>query len=379
MSNPDIKPIRRKWSGTMTDRQRFNAQMHHQPVDRCFNMEFGYWQENFQQWDLFRENGITSNAEADAFFSFDQLAKASGVIWMHPPMEEKVIGETETTRIIRNVDGLTGEVPKDGHSTIPYFTRSSINGPGDWQRIKEERFRRDEPARGIDLDGLRAWITPDRDFAVGVNTGSLIGKVRDMLTLEGLTYAIHDYPDMVEDMVETACLLVEDQLDQLLGEFDFDFASGWEDISCNSGPLVSMAFFRDVLLPRYRRIGDKLEAAGIDIWYTDCDGDVRPFIPGFLEAGLNTMFPWEVNGSGHPGEALDEFGPDLRILGGMDKMVLARGRGEIREYLRSLQPYVERGGFIPFCDHRCPPNVDPEDYLYYLDLKQDLLGMEGGA
>jgi uroporphyrinogen decarboxylase len=38
-----ITPCRPKWQGTMTDRERFNRQMHYQPVDRCFNMEFGYW------------------------------------------------------------------------------------------------------------------------------------------------------------------------------------------------------------------------------------------------------------------------------------------------------------------------------------------------
>ena len=38
-------------------------------------------------------------------------------------------------------------------------------------------------------------------------------------------------------------------------------------------------------------------------------------------------------------------------------------------------PLVERGGYIPFCDHRCPPNVDEDDYLYYLDLKEQMFGM----
>jgi hypothetical protein len=48
-----ITPCRPKWKGTMTDRERFNRQMHYQPVDRCFNMEFGYWDENFTEWPLF--------------------------------------------------------------------------------------------------------------------------------------------------------------------------------------------------------------------------------------------------------------------------------------------------------------------------------------
>ena len=31
---------------------------------------------------------------------------------------------------------------------------------------------------------------------------------------------------------------------------------------------------------------------------------------------------------------------------------------------------MEQGGYIPFCDHRCPPDVEEETYLYYLDLKE---------
>src|SRR5690606_23203158 len=124
-----------------------------------------------------------------------------------------------------------------------------------------------------------------------------------------------------------------------------------------NGPLVSVKFFHSVVVPRYKRIGEKLRKHGVDLWWTDCDGDVRPLVPGFLSAGLNVMFPFEVSCSGHPGALLDEYGKDLRILGGVDKHVLAKGPEPIRKYLESLAPYVERGGYIPFCDHRCPPDV----------------------
>ena len=114
---------------------------------------------------------------------------------------------------------------------------------------------------------------------------------------------------------------------------------------------------------------------GIDLWYTDCDGDVRPILPYFLEGGINCLFPFEVNGCAHPAELLDEYGKDLRIMGGVDKIELGKGRAAIKAYLETLVPLVERGGYIPFCDHRCPPNVNPEDYLYYLDLKEKMFGM----
>jgi hypothetical protein len=68
-----IKSIRPRWKGTISDRHRFNNQMHYKPVDRCFNMEFGYWRENFELWPIFKNNGITNNAEADIFFNFDRF------------------------------------------------------------------------------------------------------------------------------------------------------------------------------------------------------------------------------------------------------------------------------------------------------------------
>jgi uroporphyrinogen decarboxylase len=359
----------------MTDRERFNAQMHYEPVDRCFNMEFGYWKENYETWPMFVENGITKEGQANAYFNFDTIHVVGGKTWLCPQFEWKVVEETETTRVMQNGDGLLGEVPKDGHATIPHFIESSIKGPEDWKRVKAEKLDPDHPDRKVDIEQIKSWAAPDRDFPVGVNCGSMIGKVRDLLTFEGLCYACYDYPEMVEDMVETCCVLVENFLDQVLGHVELDFASGWEDICFKQGPIVTVDFFEKIIVPRYKRIGAKLAENGIDIWYTDCDGDIRPIIHCFLESGINTMFPFEVNCSGHPGELLDKYGKDLRIMGGVDKMVLGKDPAAIREYLETLVPYVQRGGFIPHCDHRCPPNVSQENYLAYLDIKEELFGM----
>lgn len=372
----DIKACRPKWKGTMTDRERFNNQVHYKAVDRCFNMEFGYWDENFKLWPLFFENGITNNWEADIFFNFDKMGGAGGNAWMSPGYENKIISETETKKIIMNGDGLLAEVPKDGHDTIPHFLKSSITTPEDWARCKEEHFRRNDPARKVDIEALKIANPKDREYPLGVHCGSMIGKIRDMLTFEGLAYACYDYPDMVEDMVDTCCVMVEDYLDQVLPHFDFDFASGWEDICFKNGPIVSVDFFKNIVMPRYKRINKKLKKHGIDIWYTDCDGDVRPLIPYFLEGGINCLFPFEVNGCTHPSELLNQYGGELRIMGGVDKMQLGNGREAIKSYMKTLVPLVEKGGYIPFCDHRCPPNVKPEDYIYYLDLKEEMFGMK---
>jgi hypothetical protein len=371
-----ITPMRPKWAGTMTDRERFNRQMHYQSVDRCFNMEFGYWDDNFKLWPMFAKNGIKKNAQADVFLNFDKIAVISGKIWTNPPFESTTVEDRGTHKVIMNADGLLAEVPKDGHDTIPHYIKSSIQTPDDWKRIKAERFRVDDPERKVNIAALKRKHPANRDYPLGVHCGSMIGKIRDTLTFEGLAYGTYDYPDMVEDMVETACVLVENFLDQVLPHFDFDYASGWEDICFKNGPIVSVKFFSSIVVPRYKRIAKKIRAAGIDLWYTDCDGDVRPILPGMMEGGINCLFPFEVNGCAHPAELLNKYGKDLRIMGGVDKIELGKGRKAIKAYLDTLVPLVERGGYIPFCDHRCPPNVDPDDYLYYLDLKEKMFGMK---
>lgn len=371
-----IVPLLNKWDSKMTDRERFNAQMHYKETDRCFNMEFGYWDENYTLWRMFADNGIKNERQANKFFSFDKIECIGGNYWMSPGFPETVISENDKYKIYQNSDGLLAEVSKDGTSSIPHYIKASVVTPDDWAKVKKERFNPKDESRKINIDLFKAIHPPrgERDYPLGVHCGSMIGKIRDMLTFEGICYAIYDYPDMVEDMVETVCVLVENALDVLLPEFDFDYASGWEDICYNGGPIVGVGFFRDVVMPRYKRINKKLKEFGIDIWYTDCDGDVRPIMPYFLEGGINCLFPFEVNSCAHPAELFDTYGKELRIMGGVDKMKLGAGRDEIDKYLDSLIPLVKRGGYIPFCDHRCPPNVPEEDYLYYLDRKKALFG-----
>ena len=114
-----ITPIRPAWKGTMTGRERFNRQMHYQSVDRCFNMEFGYWDENFTEWKMFVDHGITNNREADIFFNFDKIQSVGGQWFMCPYFEQKEISRTADHIILQNEHGLIAEVPISNASTIP--------------------------------------------------------------------------------------------------------------------------------------------------------------------------------------------------------------------------------------------------------------------
>ena len=86
-------------------------------------------------------------------------------------------------------------LPVSGHDTIPHYIKIIVT-PEDWKKCKEERFNRDHPSRKVDMDieAIKKAHPADRDYPLGVDCGSMIGKIRDMLTFEGLVYACFDYP-----------------------------------------------------------------------------------------------------------------------------------------------------------------------------------------
>src|SRR5450756_513743 len=117
-----------------------------------------------------------------------------------------------------------------------------------------------------------------------------------------------------------------------------------------------------------------LREHGIDIIWTDCDGNILKLIPLWLKVGLNCMFPLEVNAGNDPIALKKEYGRDLLIRGGFNKFALHEGRAAILRELRRLGPAVAEGGFIPHIDHRCPGGVSFDNYRYYIWEKCHLLG-----
>ena len=58
--------------------------------------------------------------------------------------------------------------------------------------------------------------------------------------------------------------------------------------------------------------------------------------------------------------------PDLLLLGGVDKRVLAQGKDAIDRMVDRIFPAMRlRGGYIPTCDHGVPEEVSLENYLHY--------------
>jgi uroporphyrinogen decarboxylase len=87
------------------------------------------------------------------------------------------------------------------------------------------------------------------------------------------------------------------------------------------------------------------------------------------------MFPVEIGTWGaDPVKFRRQYGKNLLMMGGFDKHLLQAGKRQIEAEIRRLAPLVESGGFIPMPDHRVPPDVTLESYLFYCDKAREIWG-----
>ncbi len=359
----------------MTQRERFLATMRYQPVDHVPDYEFGYWDDTFKRWHhegLPEE--INSNSNCDPFFGFERKMSVPSAIGLHPGFESKVVKEEPGHQIIQDSEGVLKVVHTDGTDSIPRYLRFPIAGREDWEKFKE-RLDPQDPVRYRDDWEEIAKSTRESDVPVQIDCGSLFGRVRNWMGFEGVSLMCYDDPELLEEIIEHLCNLICTVLEPAVEHCQLDLGAFWEDMNFRQGCIISPDMFHRWLTPRYKRITDLIRKAGAEFCYVDSDGNVLDVVQGWHDGGVNIMFPVEVAAGSDPFEIRRRWGEAGRMMGGVNKRALALGREAIDEELKALKPLVDEGGFIPHVDHRVPPDVSYEDYLYYLRRKRELFGI----
>ena len=358
----------------MTLRQRFNRVLHYQKVDRIPFFEFGYWAETLPNW---HKQGlppeIDTEPKAYEYFGIENWGGFPCNVGLLPGFETETVEENDEYIIYRNGDRTLMQERKGVIHTIPHYLEFGLKNREDWELFKE-RLDPNDPRRlpqGDDWDAA-VKAANEAEHPVSINIGSMIGIPRNWIGFENIGLMSYDDPELLDDIIEQLCVVCCTVIDKVLSEVECDFGAGWEDICFNSGPILSPAFFDKHVVPRYKRITDICHMHGVDVNWTDCDGNVVPIIPQFLAGGINCMFPIEVRGGSDPVAMRAQFGKQLLLCGGFDKMAYYTGAEGIDAELMRLKPTVDEGGFIPFCDHRVPADVPYDAYLWYLKRKREI-------
>jgi uroporphyrinogen decarboxylase len=197
------------------------------------------------------------------------------------------------------------------------------------------------------------------------------GFGRQLMGLENWLLAFYKAPDMVKDMeefwvdflIETARNVIETL------RSDIDCVTIWEDMAYKNGPLLSLKYFREFILPSYKKLTAFLRKNNIDVILVDTDGDARLLIPLLLEGGVNGIYPLEVQAGMDAVALRKEYGKRLLLIGNIDKRAIAKGKDAIEREIKSKLPYLkEEGGYMPSLDHEVPPDIPYQNYMYYLEF-----------
>ena len=365
----------------MNDRQRFNAAMHYQSRDRSPILDFSFWNETLVVWHGQGLPRYVNRSNSDEFlgmdFGLERAAAAVGVNVGLVPFEEKVFEDQGDYEVVQQDDGVR-VLRKKFMGSIPQHLGHLLVDRDSWTKHYKPRLDPTHPNRyPADWDErVKAWTDPRRSYPLVLPGGSLYGWLRNWMGVENVSYVVYDDPAWFEEMVTTVADCIIGTLTRLLETGSrFDACGMWEDMCYNAGPLLSPKHFRQFLVPHYRRIVDLLHGYGVDVIWVDCDGKIDLLIPLWLEAGVNCMFPVEVGTWGaDPIQYRRQYGQDLLMMGGFDKRILARSKRQIEQEVYRLAPLVEEGGYIGFCDHRVPPDVPLEHYMFYLEMVRRVWG-----
>ena len=282
----------------MTTRERVNALLHYQDVDRLPVVTDGYWQETLDKWVL---EGHLTQEEATGLYDDGDLAPVGycekavakklgldenldvfvgaqkGGIWydmpLYPPFGYEVLETYEDGSYkMRDCDGVYSRY-KEGAQGIPSHLGYTLVDRESWEKEYLPRLKWSDDRIDVEvLDRLKKE-NDTRDYCMTLYCGSLYGTMRNFWGVEEASMLQYEDPDLFKECIDTIADIYYENIKRLLDSgVKFDAGSYWEDICYNMGPLISPKAFDEYTAHHYRKTADLLNSHGIDIILVDCDG-----------------------------------------------------------------------------------------------------------
>ena len=365
----------------MTNLERAMNILHYKPVDRMPAVHFSYWPELLTEWadqgKISRElavgnhDGSAKEKELDKIIGWDfnwnhVVGTTNG---LYPAFETKVLEVLpDGTKRVQNHNGIIEKI-KPGITSIPAEDDYLLKDREAFETLYRPKMQF-TPER-VNLEFFKQFnsLRP-ADTPVGFHVGSVLGSVRDMVSVMGMSYLLYDEDeDLFADIVDTFADMQYECVKAVLETgARFDFAHYWEDICFKNGPLLSPTLFDELCGKHYKKRNDLLRQYGIDIISLDCDGVVEKLIPTWLDNGVNVLFPIEVGVWGDQFEAArKKYGDRVLGIGGMDKTAFRKDKAAVDAEIERMKRLASMGGFIPCPDHRLMPGTKFELVQYYAE------------
>ncbi|NCO37336.1 MAG: hypothetical protein COZ06_01575 [Armatimonadetes bacterium CG_4_10_14_3_um_filter_66_18] len=368
-----------------TDLERFLACMDYEPSARRPNHELGAWAQTRARWQKENPDAIKdfhwSWFDDEPAIGLDKREYIGVNYGFIPGYQYEVLEETDRYVVARNGNGIVTRALKQGsvggaRMCMDEYLGFPVSKPEDFADVKRRLVAAAPERYPADLDQrVERWKQRDYPLILGHNCAAngFYWRAREWMGTEPLSLAWYDYPSLLHEMMEFYADFVIETSRPVLEKIQVEYFCLNEDMSMKAGPLLSPATYREFIFPHLKRMVEFFRSHGTRHFAVDTDGDPTVLIPLLMDAGVDVVWPIERASDISPQEWRKQFGKELRLWGGVDKRIIARGPEATTQHLREFIPLIEEGGFIPTVDHTVPPDISWDNFRYYMDAKQALL------
>jgi uroporphyrinogen decarboxylase len=195
-----------------------------------------------------------------------------------------------------------------------------------------------------------------------------IGISPTMLSMgtEGFSLALYDDRAFVEEVLDRYCEWIYVVAERVC-ELDFDAFVSTDDVAFKTNTFFSPQVFREMVLPRYQRVREKITLP----WIIHSDGNMMPFMDDLVSLGIVGFHPNE-KGAMDIRAMKRQYGDRLCLLGNVDLVTLGMGTpqdvdNEVRNLIRDVGP---GGGYVISSGNSLAGYLPPENVLAMRDAVQ---------
>ena len=346
----------------MTSRERIRRMFEHREADRIPILEEP-WETTCERWE---REGVTN---WPIYMGMDQYRHI--FTDNSPRYPSNMLEETDDYMIYTTEWGVTLKEWKHATST-PQFLDFQIKDLEKWHEAKKRmtfdmsRIEWDELKRDYPIwQKEGAWIVAELWFGFDVTHSWMIG------TEEFLMMLIDD-PDWCKDIYDTQLNLHLQILDKIWeAGYHFDQIYWPDDMGYKHAQFFSLNTYREMSKPFHKKAADWAHERGCKVMLHSC-GDVRPFVPEFIEIGIDGLNPLEVKAGMDPYMLKEKYGDKLLFWGGLNSLDWADPK-KVEAEVERLVPFMkQQGGYIFGTDHSVPDNVSAAQFKHIMDRVREL-------
>lgn len=333
-------------------------------------------------WPRF-ENGVDvgclRDKDVELYFNFDHGEKAiPDNVWFYPAFKEELIDQNTNYRMIKDTNGIVVKMKNDCAS-IPQFLEWPVKDFDSWEKIKNERLNLKDLENRVPFGEIEKIFNNNKDSPVVLGDHGLggpvgfFGSLRSLFGEVNLFLNYYDNPKLIHEINSYLTNFWIKIFEKTLTKFNFDAFKFWEDMAYKNGSMISEDLFREFMMPYYKKLINHLKNFGLKHFIVDSDGNCNKLIPLWIECGITGILPTEVQADMDVVKLRKNF-PNLQIFGGIDKKALIKDKKSIDTELQKVEYILKLGGYVPYVDHLVPPDVSWENYKYYRNKLNNILG-----